>query len=324
MKNARHAMNSIPLTFNEKQINRTVLGGKENTSKTAIPVTCLILMRGGNQYRTRVFENMEKLNFAEVISVEKRGGGNISEQLSRQFPFVKFVSTEEDVTDGDMLNIGMAESSCRYVLVLHDDLCTENFNFTGMMAKKLASLEQFCVVPRLNSNGIQSIPINFIPGVSHSVLEITSTINCADGMPTLYPFDQVGFYDREKFIRLGGADYTITSAYWQNLDLAFRAWLWGEKITISSAFQFTYNSDVPGEVQTPDASYLRFYLKNLLPVFEIDHAYIPKTSFFTFRLRSSFSTAETIKQFKNARQWTQENKYRFKYDASLLIENWGK
>lgn len=316
-------MNTIPLTFNEKQINRTVLGGKENISKTAIPVTCLILIRGGNQYRSRVFENIEKLNFFEVISVEK-SGGNIAEQLSRQFPSVKFISTEEEVTAGDMLNIGMAEATGKYVLVLHDDLCTDSFNFTAAMAKKLASLDQFCVVPRLNSNGLQSIPVNFIPGVNRSVLEITSTVNCADGTPTLYAFDQVGFYDREKFIRLGGADYTLTSAYWQNLDLAFRAWLWGERISISSAFQFTYNSDVPGEEQTPDASYLRFYLKNLLPVFEIDHAYIPKSSFFTFRLRSSFSMAETIRQFKNARMWTEENKYRFKCDASLLIENWGK
>lgn len=317
-------MNTIPITFNEKQINRTVIGGKENTSPSAIPVTCLVLMRSGNHYRSRVFENIDKLNFKEVITIEKNGTSNFSEQLSRQFPCIKMLSTDEDVTTGEMLNIGMDEASNDYVLVVHDDLCTENFSFSTAIAEKLMELNQFCVVPRLTLNGIQAIPVNFIPGVNHSVLEITSLLNNTNGTPTLYPFDHIGFYSKEKYMLLGGADYTITSAYWQNVDLAFRAWLWGERITISSLFQFTYNCDVPGEERTPDYSYLRFYLKNLLPVFDFDHAYIPGSSFFTFRLRSSLSMAETIRQFKNARKWTEENKYRFKCDASLLIENWGK
>lgn len=317
-------MNTIPLTFNERQINRTVIGGKENNSKSAIPVTCIVLVRGGNQYRTRVFENIDRLNFSEVISVERKSAGNISEQLSHSFPKVKFITALDDVTPGDMLNLAMAEASNTYTLVLYDDLCTEEFNFTLAMAKKLASYKQFCVVPRLYSSNLQPVPVLFIPGVTKGVLSISSTINTVDNGVTLYAFDQVGFYDREKYMRLGGADYTITSPYWQNLDLFFRAWLWGERISISTAFQFYYNSDINGEDQTPDLSYLRFYLKNLLPVFNTDHARIPKSSFFPFRLRSSCGMAESIRQFKNASKWTEENKYRFKCDASLLIENWGK
>ena len=157
-----------------------------------------------------------------------------------------------------------------------------------------------------------------------SVFTVASSPSLQEGDVTLYPADLAGFYDRNKFIQLGGADYTISSAYWQKVDLFCRAWLWGERVSVQTAFSFSYSGDVPEENQTVDSSYLRFYIKNLLPVFKNDHAEIPLSSFFAFRAHRSCSFRDALELFGLARKWTEKNKYRFKKDAATLIQNWGK
>jgi hypothetical protein len=271
-----------------------------------------------------VYENLLNCGFERVISVEPQSRSCNTDQLSRQFPQVKCIIALEPVTQGDMMNIGMAEAESSHVLMLYDDLCTENVPFTAAMAKRFISLDQYCVAPKLVSSSIQNIPIVSNPSSHHSVFEVSSSMMIQDGIPTLYPFDAAGFYDRNRYIRLGGADYTVTSSYWQNLDLSFRSWLWGEKTTIASSFVLTYGGDIPSEERTPDLSYLRFYLKNLLPVYNTDHAKIPSASFFPFGRRSSCGLSESLWQFRDAQRWTDENKYRFKMDAASLIDSWGK
>lgn len=324
MASARRAMNTIPSTFNAHQINRTVLGGTEKPAKVTMPVSCLVLSRSGSQYRTRVFENLLKCGFESIVSVEQKSESCNTDQVARLFPQVTFVVALERVTVGDMVNIGMSEIKAPYVLVVPDDLCMEELSFTPALAKKIMQNAQYCVVPRLISSDMQNVPVQFVPSSRKSVFDVSSESVLTDGSPTLYPYDGTGFFDREKFVRLGGYDYTVTSAYWQNLDLSLRAWLWGEQITVCSSFVLHYSNDIPGEDQTVDLSYLRFDLKNLLPVFENDHAAIKGSSFMAFKRRSSCGIVETIKQFNDAKQWTAQNKYRFKTDAPTLVENWGK
>lgn len=317
-------MNIIPSTFNARQINRTILGGTEKPSMVTMPVTCIVLLRSGCQYRTRVFENILKCGFEEVISVEQKNSTCNTDQIVRMFPQVHFIVALEEMTAGDMVNIAMGEAHNQYVLVLPDDLCMDDLSFSPQLANKLMALGQYCVVPRLVSSSLQNIPVKFSPSSHKSVFEVAADQLLTDGGWTLYPYDGTGFFNRDKYMMLGGADYTITSPYWQNLDLSLRAWLWGERITVSSTFVLTYSDDIPGEDQTVNLSYLRFYLKNLLPVFQNDHAYIPYGSLLTFKLRSSCGIMETIRQFNDAKRWTEQNKYRFKTDAPRLVENWEK
>lgn len=315
-------MNIIPSIFNERQINRTVIGGSENPSKILMPVTCLILGKNGSQYRERVLENVINFGFESIVCVERDSNGIQLETLSRKYPCVHFVCSQEKLTLGDMVNLGMAEAKSSYVLVVSDDLCMEHFNFTPAVAKKLIAQKNYCIVPRLTSSKLEILPVHFMPSASHSMFEVASSLVSTEGNATLYPFDMTGFYDRKKYISLGGADYTITSPYWQNLDLSMRAWLWGEKITITHLFQLCYANDIPEENQTADLSYLRFYLKNLLPVFVSDHAKIPFTSYFAFSVRSKCGITSSLRQFKDARRWVKQNQYRFRKDTANLIENW--
>ena len=153
-----------------------------------------------------------------------------------------------------------------------------------------------------------------------------STSVVSDGLPNLFPFDSIALYHRRKFIDLGGFDYTILSDYWQNLDFAFRSWLWGEKITFSTAFSLSYSTEVPILDNSASQFSNRFYLKNLVPRIDkkhADHGLIPSSSFFAFWGSSSCGFFEARARFKEAKEWVEQNKYRFKRDALDLVENWG-
>ena len=63
-------MNIIPSTFNQRIIERTVLGGREADPKILMPVTCLVLNRSGNLYRNFVFEHLVHQGFEKIIWVE--------------------------------------------------------------------------------------------------------------------------------------------------------------------------------------------------------------------------------------------------------------
>lgn len=317
-------MNTIPSIFNQRQINHTVMGGAEKSSPAKMPVDCIVLNRTEKASRSRVFDNLIYRGFNSIISVESSSNRFATENAASLYPSVSFVVALEKITEGDMLNLGMSLASAPYVLVLQDDMCMDDISFTPQLAKKLMALNDFCVCPRLTTSTFQSIPIRFLPTVEKSVFTVASSPSLQEGDVTLYPADLAGFYDRNKFIQLGGADYTISSAYWQKVDLFCRAWLWGERVSVQTAFSFSYSGDVPEENQTVDSSYLRFYIKNLLPVFKNDHAEIPISSFFAFRAHRSCSFRDALELFGLARKWTEKNKYRFKKDAATLIQNWGK
>ena len=318
-------MNTIPSIFNEHKVSYTVFGGTDENLKVLIPsVTCVVLSRNGRHYRQVAIENLLRKGFSKVISISQKSEQHSIEQLTHLFPSVEFIVTLEDVPQGEMLNIAFDRATTDYVLVVQEELCGENFIFNSSLAEKLISKKLFCVAPRLVSESGQRIPVVFCPDVRKGKLSVEEETSMTDSQFTLYPYDYAGFYNRETFCLLGGYDYTITSEYWQKLDLFVRSWLWGEKISISNVLELTYAESVPEEDRTVELSYLRFYLKNILPVFVSDHARISKSSFLRFKFGNSCGFVESWHQFKDAIRWTSYNQYRFKTDIISLIENWGK
>ena len=321
--NVVSAMNIIPSTFNQRQVNYTVLWGNEKVKRNSLNVSCILLNRNSTQFRKIALENLLAKNFSEIISVEKNGESFNTTSLSHIYPGVKFIIAQEEVTEGDLLNIGMQEVSTEYVLVVHDDLCWQPLNFNQNLISKFISEDKFCIAPRLFTNTNQVLPVSMVPTIDGQTFTVEHGLYIKEGLPTLFPVDYTGFYNVEKFKSLGGCDFTITSEYWQKLDLFMRAWLWGEEIILSSLFSFSFSGDYPAENLDADPSYIRFYLKNLLPVYKIDHAVIPSGSFHTFKKTSRYSLAKAIELFKMARKWTEENQNRFKTDAANLILKWG-
>ncbi|WP_191017037.1 hypothetical protein [Treponema zioleckii] len=323
-------MNTIPSTFNERQINTSILGGKgsmpEISGRTPLKISVILLNSKWSPYRAQTIENLVNCGFSSIVSIETSPQNYNLFDLSNRFPYVKFVFPLEQTSVGDLINIGMSEVSPanEYVLVLRDNIRITSDLLNANLAAKLVEKSPFCVTPRLLTKENNSFPILFSPFVKKSVLSVTASSAVSDRMPNLYPFDFVGLYNRDKFIRLGGFDYTITASYWQNLDLAFRAWLWGERINFSTTFSLSYNSDIDVEDMSANQSSNRFYLKNLVPRFSADHAMIPISAFFVYFPRSACGFLEAARQFKDARNWVKKNKYCFRRDALELVENWGK
>jgi hypothetical protein len=322
MKNAGNVMNTIPLIFNEKQINRTVIGGRIPSSDVTMDVSVILINSSGSHFRTQTLETLSKCGFASIVSMEPDFGNFNIEEVSRRLPAVKFIIPLEKATDGDMINIGMSEVKSSYVLVLRDSLYISSGILQPRLAERLTAGNSYCIVPRLLDSSKNSLPVQFSPAAHRGHLTIVPSTVITDGVHTLYPFDFVGLYNRLKFIQLGGFDYTITSPYYQNLDLALRSWLWGETTTLSTTFLFSYNAGVPVEDTTADLTYLHFYLKNLLPRLRFDHGVITNTSFITFLAHSSCGFFEAHRQFRDAQHWVNTNKFRFRTDIQHLIENW--
>lgn len=317
-------MNTIPSIFNERQIKRTVLWGKEKVPGQKLETGAILLNGKGSQLRDIALKTLAAQGFKEIVSVERGAGNYSTEDLAHKFPFVKFIVPLENATEGELINIGMSEIDCGHVLVLRDSLaCGEDF-ISPRILDKICGQDLFAVAPRLRCQSMPSVPAVFSPTIEGTVFKVASSSAVSDGLATLYPMDNIALYDRKKFMQLGGFDYTIANAHWQTADLFFRAWLWGEKVALTTLLSFTYSDGFPVEDLTADVFYSRFYLKNILPRFDEDHGVIPKSSFFVYLSRSGSGLVESLRQFNDARAWVEKNKYRFKFDAKYLVENWGK
>ena len=63
MISVENAMNTIPLTFDEHQIGRTVIGGRKNNNKNALDISIILLNSSGSHFKVSLFENLLKCNF---------------------------------------------------------------------------------------------------------------------------------------------------------------------------------------------------------------------------------------------------------------------
>ena len=317
-----NAMNTIPLTFNEHQISRTVIGGRENNSENTLNISVILLNGSGSQFKVNIFENLLQCNFRSVVSVEHDAQNRSIDDIAKKYPAVKFIVPLEKATDGELINLAMSEVDADYVLVLRDNLYIPSGIILPNLAERLIKDDYYCVVPRLLDQNKNGIPTQFIPGVEKKHFTVEEIASITDGTKTIFPFDYIALYNRKKFIQLGGFDYTIQSPYWQNLDLGLRSWLWGEQTRLTTMLHFSYVDEIPLVEKNFNLDYLRYHLKNEMPKFKNDRAYLSFFSFFTFRNHSSCGFLEARRQHQDAKKWIEQNKYKFKMDLTYFIENW--
>lgn len=322
LENVRNAMNTISSTFNEYEINRTVLWGRQTNPEASLDISAILLNTSGSHLKTQIFDNLLQCGFKTIVSVEPDSESFNIEEISRRYPTVKFIIPREKTSDGNLINACVSEIDTKYFLVLRDSFNITKGFLTKNLSENILKNDCFCIVPRLiDKNGV-SIIINFVPSAKKGKFLINPEQSLSDGLSTLYPFDFIGLYNRERFIEIGGYDYNIVSPYWQNVDLALRAWLWNEKILITTKFQISYTEEVPIEQSALDISYIQFYLKNILPKFRDDHGIVPRFSFLRFYFRSKCGIFEARELYSQAKQWIKKNQFRFKKDIQYLIENW--
>jgi hypothetical protein len=196
----------------------------------------------------------------------------------------------------------------------------------GVAGKK--TFRRICTVPMMQNSRFETLPTLKVPVLHRKKVQTLFLNPVNEGLPSLYPFDGVGIYDKERFIRLGGFDSTIKNSYWQLMDFGFRAWLWGEEITATKSLKLSYETSVPSENNSLNADYNRFYLKNIAPVFHGDYAHLPMRRFSGHLLRS-WAVRKSVgnisndwEDFSEGRRWVTANRFRWRCNPGAVTGRW--
>jgi hypothetical protein len=317
-------MSTIPSVFNARQIQYTVVGGKRITqaSADALPVSAILLNRGGRYYRGVILDELRKVGFGSIVSIEGAQDRWDVEALSLRFPEVRFIILHEAVTPGEMVNLGLQETQTAFALVLWNDLRFSSGSISSRFFDRLKDHDSLCTVPSLLGPKGEAVPSIQVPAFYRKALKVLSLPPARDGAMTLFPFDYVGIYSRERFILTGGYDYTITNPYWQKLDFGFRSYMWGETMHCAPSLRLAYDESPGPENTTPDESYKRFYLKNLTVAFRGDSGFLPYRHALSYMMKIGTNPFAAFGEYREARRWAELNRYRFRNDARGITELW--
>jgi hypothetical protein len=167
-----------------------------------------------------------------------------------------------------------------------------------------------------------TIPTVIAPVIRQKKIQTRFLNPSSEGLPSLYPFDGVGIYDRDRFIQLGGFDSTLKNRFWQLMDFGFRAYLWGEEISLNQALKFSYEAAIPAEDNSAGSDYSRFYLKNIAPVFRNDCASLPIRRFLGFLLKANNGIFNAWDDFSESRRWVTTNSFRWRCNPKTIASYW--
>jgi hypothetical protein len=302
----------------------TAIGGKKRAAFSGL--SAVILSRGSRYPRRTLFQELEKVGFDYIISIEGDHERYNIDELSNRFPSVSFIFLKDRISTGEQINLAVAELSSPLFFVLWNDLRILHSGGALRMAERLmvnpGSYRRLCTVPIMQTSHFETLPTIAVPMKYQSRVKPLFFEPHRDGESSLYPFDGVGIYDRSRFVSLGGFDSTLKNNYWQLMDFGFRAHLWGENINLSTLIRLSYDGEIPLEDSTADNDARRFYLKNLAPVFRGDNAIISLRKFPSYWWRSGRGFLNAWEEFSQARRWVKVNSLRFKNDAGAVIELW--
>ena len=319
-------MNTIPTTSKRIRIPYTVLGGggseHQGGKKKSERLSILVLNRGKSIFKTDFFKEIENLGFSDVISVENPGVNYDVENISRRYPFVKFLLLQESCSAGEQINIGLEESGSDYVYVIWNNMKLSPSSVSVRLFENLEKENAMCTVPVIRTTANELVPSIVIPAFKKRNLKIIFEVPRRSGVISLFPFDYCGIYNREKFLYTGGFDHSIKSQYWQKMDFGFRVNMWGGKIVCNTSLQASYTTDFITDNTSIDKYYRIFYLKNLALRFSGDSCYLPGSKFIEYFLRSGEGFFTARKNFNQAKKWVELNKFRFNYDCRSLTELW--
>ncbi len=337
-------MNTTPSIYDESSTaSYTAVGGQERGGVTGL--SAVLLNRSGRYPRRTVFQELEKIGFDFIISMEgsrDRHERYDIEELSLRFPQIRFIFPEKEISIGEQINLAASELSSPLFFVLWNDLRILHSNGAFRISERLlmgqeeaargsqnSQYKRLCTVPLMQNSRFETLPTLIAPaffGKNGDAVKTLSFASTDEGKPSLYPFDWVGVYDRERFLHIGGFDPMIASSYWQLMDFGFRARLFGEEILSTKLIRLSHDGEVSSEDSTDCWSYRRFYLKNIAPAFRGDSAYLPMRRFFRFVRAAGESSKKSLfslwKEFASAHAWIKTNSFRFKTDARSITELW--
>jgi hypothetical protein len=256
--------------------------------------------------------------------------------MAGRFPFVRFILPENNINPGEQINLAATEVESPLFFVMRSDMKIIAGGIARRMAERLhvntkeddektekkPGFKRLCTVPVIMNSNYEILPTMVAPMTQKQKMRAAFLEPHHDNELSLYPFDGIGIYDRQRFIQIGGYDTTLQKLHWQLMDFGFRAFLWGEEIALNQHFKLCYDGEFPSVDFTVEKSYKRFYLKNLAPVFSRDYAHLPLYKFPSFFGKSGDDLFSAWDEFKESRKWVKTNKFRWRHDARGVTGMW--
>jgi len=316
-------MNTTPLTTKKIPAVYTVAGGvKAGHSGGSVKLSLLLLTRGGRVFNPGFLQEMERLGFQDILCVEGPRAPRDVETLTRRHPTIRFLILREALTVGEQLNLGIQEALGEFVLVLWSDMGLMAGGLSSLVVERLYARNLLCTVPILQNLKGEVLPTLQAPVFHRKYLKVLNLSPNREGRLSLFPYDYSGIYQREKFLLTGGYDPHLKNPYWQKMDFGFRSYMWGEKILCETSLRARYLGEPVQEDTSPDESYKRFYLKNLMVRFNGTTGYIPKGKFWNYYLRTGGGLYRSRQIFREIRQLVELHQFRYKYDAASITDLW--
>lgn len=164
----------------------------------------------------------------EVIIVDNASSDGSLAYLESHFPEVRIISLKENLGFAVAMNIGIKEAKGDIVIGLNNDVIVEEHFIIPLVSHFSRDENIFAVAAKMLLWDRKTLNFSkaigrFRFGVFRRTFEEpTITTN------TLYACGGAFAVDKEKFLKLGGFDEDMI-AYWEDLDLCYRAWKQGYK-----------------------------------------------------------------------------------------------
>jgi hypothetical protein len=299
----------------------TIAGGTrvQRAGGNARGISALVLDRGSRTVRAESLARLIGAGVDEVLTVLGPSPHYDVEQLTQKLPTARFLLLQQSASIGAQINTGMYESQGPLVLVIWSDC--EVAAVTDTTLERIRGMRAICGVPTVRGDKGSVVPTVTAPAFFGTRFR-TVPVQPGNTDNTLYPFDFMGIYDRDRFTQSGGFDRRMTNPYWQLLDFGLRSYLWGERIAVVPGLRIDATRPLPAVDTTPDASYARFYVKNLAVRFSGDSGRLPGRKAVSFVTRSGLGPLAALRLFREIREWVRVNRYRFCQDARRVTELW--
>jgi hypothetical protein len=303
-------------------------GGKRNASNGI----CAVLLNRGAMHRNSCFHELQNNGFDYVLSMENSGEHFDIEELSGLFPFVRFILFKDAANIGQKINAAALEADTPLFFVLWNNFLPVFSLDAERIASRLRvkneegnsgdTFIRLCTTPVIQNSSFEPFPCACALLQNGKKFETAPVIPVKERMPSLYPFQAAGVYDRARFINMGGFDPELRLPHWQFLDFGFRSWLWGEEIRCTQHIRFRLEADSFMENEALDDSYFRFYLKNLAPVIQWrdgkPDAHLPLSRFPPYFFKSGDGLVDAWRTFTGIRLWVANNSFRFVNDVNAV------
>jgi hypothetical protein len=185
-----------------------------------------------------------------------------------------------------------------------------------------AACDDPCIAPASRTETGESIHVVEVPARLGRSLRVLSLPLRAAEADTIYPFDNVALYDRQRFLSLGGFDPLISSPHWQRLDFGFRTYLAGRRIRVVPHFRVTYRTLPEPEDRTVDRSYVRFFARNLAFRTDRGRVRIPLIQLIGFAIRARIGLLGAIRIYRDAQHWVESRSHQIRRDAVDIVSDW--